>query len=313
LGCPLMEQIRFGVQALQGMPDYATLKNVVLECDRLGFDSVWVYDHIQFTYGPTLECWTVLSALAEATKRIRIGPLVTCNVFRYPSLLAKMAATVDMISNGRLNFGIGAGWHEDEAVAYGIPFPKGGMRVEMLDEALTIIKKLWTEDEATFKGKYYSINKAVCLPKPVQKPYPPVLVGGGGDKMLRLIAKHANAWNSGFVSPEDFKAEIERLEKVCKEVGQDIRALENTFQSRIVIAESDEDAEKRAESWREERKGSPDDPDWKFAIKGSPRTCADVLKAYVNVGVTHFTLLFADGATLKPLRLFAEGVLAEFR
>jgi len=307
-----MGRIRFGVQALQGMPDYSTLKKVVLECDRLGYDSIWVYDHLQFTYGPTLESWTVLSALAEATHKIRIGPLVTCNAFRYPSLLAKMAATVDMISNGRLNFGIGAGWHEDEAVAYGIPFPKAGIRVEMLDEALSIIKRLWTEDEVTFKGKHYSVNKALCLPKPVQKPHPPVLVGGGGDKMLRLIAKHANAWNSGFTSPEGFVEEIARLQKACDEVGRNPEEIENTFQSRIIIAERDEDALKRAEQWREERKGKPDDPDWKFAIKGSPETCTEALKTYVDVGVTHFTLLFGDTVQLKPLQLFASKVMPEF-
>ena len=307
-----MGKIKFGVQALQGMPDYSTLKKVVLECDHLGYDSVWVYDHLQFTYGPTLECWTVLSALAEATHKTRIGPLVTCNAFRSPSLLAKMAATIDMISNGRLNFGIGAGWHEDEAAAYGIPFPKAGIRVKMLDEALTIMKKLWTEDEATFKGKHYSVNKALCLPKPVQKPHPPILVGGGGDKMLRLIAKHANAWNSGFTSPEGFVEEIARLQKACDEVSRNRQEIENTFQSRIIIAERDEDALKRAEQWREERKGKPDDPDWKFAIKGSTETCTKALKTYVDVGVTHFTLLFADSAQLKPLQLFANKVIPEF-
>ncbi len=308
-----MESVKFGVQVLQAMPDYATLKKVVLECDRLGFDSVWVYDHLQFAYGPTLECWTVLSALAETTQNIRVGPLVTCNMFRYPSILAKMAATVDMISNGRLNFGIGAGWHEAEATAYGIPFPKGGVRVEMLDEALTIIEKLWSGEEVTFNGKYYSVNKAVCLPKPVQQPHPPVLVGGGGEKMLRVIAKHADAWNSGFVDPEGFKAEIARLEEACREVGRDIRVIENTFQSRIVIAENDEEALKRAEQWREERKGEPDSPDWKFCIKGSPETCAKTLKDYVSVNVTHFTLLFADAAQLRPLQLFAEKVMPAFR
>ena len=308
-----MEKVKFGVQALQAMPDYFTLKKVVLECDRLGFDSVWVYDHLQFTYGPTLECWTVLAALAEATQRIRIGPLVTCNAFRFPSLLAKMAATVDMISEGRLNFGIGAGWHEVEAAAYGIPFPKAGVRVEMLGEALSVMKKLWTEDEVTFKGKHYSLDKAVCVPKPVQKPYPPILVGGGGDKMLRVIAKHANAWNSGFVDIEGFKQEIARLEKACSEIGRDRNELENTFQSRIIIAEKNEDAMKRAEKWREERKGAPDDPDWKFAVKGSPETCASMLKTYVDSGVTHFTLLFADAAELKPLRLFANEVMPKFR
>jgi F420-dependent oxidoreductase-like protein len=308
-----MEKVKFGVQSLQGMPDYPTLRKVVLECDLLGFDSVWVYDHLQFTYGPTLECWTVLSALAEATSRIRIGPLVTCNAFRSPSLLAKMAATVDMISGGRLNFGIGAGWHEAEAVAYGMPFPRAAIRVEMLDEALSIVKKLWTEDKATFKGKHYSLDNAVCLPKPVQKPHPPILVGGGGNKMLRLIARHANAWNSGFTSPEGFKEEISRLEAACKDVSRDRREIENTFQCRIVIARNEENAIKRTEQWREERKGAPDDPDWKFAIKGSPGTCAKILKDYVNAGVTHFTFLFADTANLEPLRLFAKKVMPEFR
>jgi len=308
-----MEKIKFGVQALQAMPDYATLRKVVLECDRLGFDSVWVYDHLQFTYGPTLECWTVLAALAEATHNIRIGPLVTCNSFRYPSLLAKMAATVDMISNGRLNFGIGAGWDEVEAAAYGIPFPRAGIRVEMLDEALQIIKGLWTQDEVIFKGKYYQLDRAVSLPRPVQKPYPPILIAGGGDKMLRLIAKHANACNSGFVSPGGFREEIGRLEKACKETGRDRSEIENTFQSRTVIAERDENAFERAEEWREERKGAVDDPDWKFAIKGSPKTCEKVLRTYVDVGVTHFTLLFADPATLKPLQLFANEVIPMFR
>lgn len=307
-----MERVKFGVQVLQAMPDYSTLKQVVLECERVGFDSVWVYDHLQFTYGPTFESWTILSALAEATHKIRIGTLVTCNAFRYPSLLAKIAATVDVISNGRLNFGIGAGWHEAEAVAYGIPFPRGGVRVEMLDEALSIVRKLWNEDKVTFKGKYYSVNDAVSIPKPIQKPYPPILVGGGGDKMLRVIAKHANAWDCGFESLEDCKKEIERLEAACREVGRDRKEIENTFQSRIIIAETEEDALKRTDQWCEERKGKPDDPDWKFAIKGSPENCTKVMKDYVDAGVTHFMLLFADVASLKPLQLFAKKVIPEF-
>jgi F420-dependent oxidoreductase-like protein len=307
-----MQNVKFGVQALQAMPDYSTLKKVAVECDRLGFDSVWIYDHLQFTYGPTLECWTTLSALAEATKNVRVGPLVTCNAFRYPSILAKMAATVDMISDGRLNFGIGAGWHEAEAAAYGIPFPTGRMRVEMLDEALSIIKGLWTKDKFTFKGKHYSVNDAVCLPKPLQKPYPPILIGGGGDKMLKLIAKHANAWDCGFTDLEGCKKELARLKVACKETGRNCSEIENTFQSRLIIAQNDKAALKRAEKWCEERKAKPDDPDWKFAVKGSPQTCTRILKDYVDVGVTHFTFLFADVTSLKPLQLFAEKVIPEF-
>jgi alkanesulfonate monooxygenase SsuD/methylene tetrahydromethanopterin reductase-like flavin-dependent oxidoreductase (luciferase family) len=183
----------------------------------------------------------------------------------------------------------------------------------MVDEALTIMKKLWTEDKVTFKGKYYSINDAVSLPKPVQKPYPPILVGGGGDKMLRVIARHANAWDCGMESLEDVKKEIARLETACAEVGRNRAEIENTFQSRLIVTETEEDALKRTEQWRDERKGKPEDPDWKFAIKGSPETCAKILKDYVDTGVTHFTLLIADVASLKPLRLFADKVITEFR
>jgi len=311
--CCSVQRVKFGVQALQGMPDYATLRRVVLECDRLGFDSAWVYDHLHFTYGPTLECWTVLSALAEATHRIRVGPLVTCNIFRNPSLLAKMAATVDVISNGRLNFGIGACWHEAEAVAYGMPFPTGRVRVDMLDEALSVMTKLWTEDEVTFKGAHYSVKKAACIPKPVQKPHPPILIGGGGNKMLKLIDKYADAWNSGFVSAEGFKKEAARLQRACKEVGRNHSEIENTFQSRVVVAENRAEALKRAEKWREERKGTPEDPDWKFAIKGSPEDCTKTIETYVEAGIAHFTLLFAGTAELEPLRIFAERVMPSFR
>jgi alkanesulfonate monooxygenase SsuD/methylene tetrahydromethanopterin reductase-like flavin-dependent oxidoreductase (luciferase family) len=224
-----------------------------------------------------------------------------------------MAATVDMISNGRLNLGIGACWHKEEALAYGIPFPGGSERVEMLDEALTVMKQLWTKDEAEFTGKYYSVNRATFLPKPVQKPYPPILIGGGGAKMLRVIAKHADAWDIGFSTPDEIKGQLVRLREACNEVGRDPNDIENTYQGRVVIAEKDEDALAEAEKWREERHAKKDDWDWKTAIVGSPEKCVDTLKSLVNVGVSHFTLLFADVATLDPLRIFARRVIPEFR
>jgi alkanesulfonate monooxygenase SsuD/methylene tetrahydromethanopterin reductase-like flavin-dependent oxidoreductase (luciferase family) len=308
-----MRNVKFGVQVLQGVPDYATLKKVVLECERLGFDSISLYDHLQFVYGPTLECWTSLSALAEATQSIRIGPLVTCNAFRHPSLLAKMAATVDIISNGRLNFAIGAGFLKDEAQTFGLSFPDHGTRVDMLDEALLILRKLWTSDEFTYTGEYYSVNKAVCLPKPIQKPHPPILVGGGSIRMMDVIAKHANAWDVGLMSPLEMISAITRLRKVCDEQGRDPLEIENTFQSRIIIADTDAEAEERAEAWRVERNGKRSDPDWKFAIVGSPDTCARNLSEYVKAGVTYFNLLFADAQRLQPLRLFSSQVMQQFR
>jgi alkanesulfonate monooxygenase SsuD/methylene tetrahydromethanopterin reductase-like flavin-dependent oxidoreductase (luciferase family) len=131
--------------------------------------------------------------------------------------------------------------------------------------------------------------------------------------MLRLIAKHADAWNSGFVAPTGFREEKARLEKACKEVGRDRGLIENTFQSRVIIADDDETACRRAEEWREERGGKPEDGDWRFAIKGSPEKCEQIIRAYVAAGVTHFTLLLADVAELEPLRLFSKKVVPRFR
>ena len=308
-----MEKIKFGLQNSWGQADYSALKTIAAECDRLGFDSVWFYDHLQFPNYPVLECWTVLSALATATQKVQIGSLVTCNFFRYPSLLAKMAATVDIISNGRLIFGIGAGFNESEATAYGIPFPKARPRNEMLDEAISIVKRLWTEEEVDFKGKHYTLNKAVCAPKPVQKPHPPLWVGGKSEKVLMITAKHADAWNGVFISPDELRQKIARLEQACKEVNRDFQTLEITLMIRIIIAENDTDALKKAEWWREERKGKQTDPQWKYAIVGSPETCSNVLRSYVDLGVTHFNLLFEDAEKLNSLRIFAKEVLPEFQ
>ena len=176
-----MNNIRFGVflpfyafEAKGKSPSsyFNQVREVVLECERLGYHSVWLDDHLMFGKRPILESWTTLSALSSITKKIKLGTMVLCNSFRKPALLAKMAATLDVISNGRLEFGIGAGTQKDEHIAYGIPFSNPSVRIDRMKEAVEIIKTMWTQEKASYEGKYYRIKEAVCEPKPMQKPHP---------------------------------------------------------------------------------------------------------------------------------------------
>jgi F420-dependent oxidoreductase-like protein len=205
--------------------DYPVLQEFWTRADRLGFHSVANYDHF---YGlidhanPTFEGWTSLAAMAVVVQRARISCLVSAVTYRNPAVLAKMAVTVDHISGGRLNFGLGAGWHEEEHRGYGLDFPGAGVRVGMLDEALTIIRRLWTEDAMTFEGGYYRVHEALCNPKPLQQPHPPIIIGGEKPKMLRVIARHADEWN--LPSHGDVAAWAQtsaRLDDACAEVGRD--------------------------------------------------------------------------------------------
>jgi len=203
---------------------YPELEEFWRTADRLGFDAVWNYDHF---YGlvdnakPTLEGWTSLAAMAVVIRRARVGCMVTGVTYRNPAILAKMAVTVDHISGGRLDFGIGAGWHEAEHRGYGIEFPRPGVRVAMLDEALTVIRRLWTEDSVTFSGRFFTLTDALCEPKPIQHPHPPIFVGGSQPKMLRVIARHADEWNMpSHQGPAEWGEANVALDQACAEVGR---------------------------------------------------------------------------------------------
>ena len=203
---------------------YGELEQFWRAADQLGFEAVWNYDHF---YGlvddatPTLEGWTTLAAMAAVTGQARIGCMVTGVTYRNPAVLAKMAVTVDHISGGRLEFGIGAGWHEAEHRGYGIDFPGAGARVAMLDEALTVIRRLWTEEAVTFSGRFFTLTDALCEPKPVQRPHPPIVVGGSRPKMLRVVARHADEWNMpSHQGPAEWGEANVRLDEACAEVGR---------------------------------------------------------------------------------------------
>jgi F420-dependent oxidoreductase-like protein len=204
--------------------DYATMEQFWRTADALGFPAIWNYDHF---YGlvdprtPTLEGWTTLAAMAVVVRRARVGCLVSGVTYRNPAVLAKMAVTVDHISGGRMDFGIGAGWHEDEHRGYGIAFPSPGTRVDMLDEALTVIRRLWTEESVDFAGRFYTLDNAICEPKPVQRPHPPIVIGAVKPKMLRVTARHADEWNMPGTEPQEWAVANSRLDDACTELGRD--------------------------------------------------------------------------------------------
>src|SRR5262245_21642837 len=154
---------------------------------------------------PYLEAWTLLAALAARTQRLRVGVMVSGNTYRHPAVLAKMAATVDVLAHGRLNFGIGTGWSEREHRAYSIPLPAPGERVRRLGEACELIRRLWTEPEVTFQGRYYELREASCEPKPVQRPHPPFVIGGEGDQTLCVVAQYADIWDCSVATPEEYQ------------------------------------------------------------------------------------------------------------
>ena len=174
---------------------------IAVLAEELGFDSVWVYDHFHNVPVPAheavFECWTTIAAISQRTSRIRLGQMVGCNSYRNPGLLAKITSTVDVISGGRLDWGIGAGWYENEYRGYGFEFKKPSDRIGMLRETVEIVKSMWTNAETTYDGKYYRLDRANCDPKPLQK-LPPVWIGGGGEKLtLRVVAQHADVSNFG--------------------------------------------------------------------------------------------------------------------
>jgi alkanesulfonate monooxygenase SsuD/methylene tetrahydromethanopterin reductase-like flavin-dependent oxidoreductase (luciferase family) len=230
--------MELGLHLSQDGIEYKEILNIAVEAERAGLDSFWVLDHLHASPKPDgqhmLECWTLLSALATATTRIRLGALVLNINNRNPSLVAKMATTLDQISGGRLEFGVGAGGtnraeqqrdlgYEYEFSAYGVSFPmRPSIRIEKLDEGLEIMKRMWTQEKATFQGKYYSVIDAICLPKPIQKPHPPIWIGGiGGSKIMRVIAKHANGWNMMRSSTlEDYVRGIKLLKEACARIGR---------------------------------------------------------------------------------------------
>jgi F420-dependent oxidoreductase-like protein len=240
------QKLSFGIKTVPQHTTYEDMLRVWLEADSIpSIEHAWLFDHFMplgndYT-GPCLEGWTLLAAYAAVTKRIRLGLMVTGNTYRNPAVLANMAATVDIISGGRLDFGIGAGWNEREHSSYGIPLYAAGERIRRLGEACEIIKRMWTETAPTFEGKYYQIKEAYCEPKPVQKPYPPFVIGGAGEKLtLRVVAQYASIWNFVGGDVEMFKQRSAVLDNHCAAIGRDPQTIQRSIQAIVDPANMEE-------------------------------------------------------------------------
>jgi F420-dependent oxidoreductase-like protein len=320
---------KFGVITPQGWRlDLLSIKDPIMkyehmtrfaqELERLKYDSVWVYDHFHTVPTPeletTFECWISTAALARDTTSIRIGQMVTCNNYRPPSLLAKMASTVDVLSHGRLDFGIGAGWYEEEYRAYGYDFPDGPERLRMLDEALQVIRAMWTEPHATFEGKYYQLHGAINEPKGVQKPHPPIWVGGGGEKVtLKLVAKYGDACNISALTPDEYRHKLDVLKGHCDTVGRDYDTIiksSHNFMTLIAPGESEEEVTLPHRS----RQGWSLEEYRKRAFVGTPQQTIDYLSSLQEAGIEYFVVYFRNDLTrLDTIQLFAEDVMSVVR
>ncbi len=233
------KKLSFGIKTVQQRTTYKDMLRVWQEADSIpSIEHAWLFDHFMplradFT-DPCLEGWTVLAAFAAVTKRLRLGLTVSGNTYRHPAVLANMAATVDIISGGRLDFGIGAGIHETEHNAYGIPLYTPGERIRRLGEACEIIRRMWTEAAPSFAGNYYQLKDAYCEPKPVQKPYPPFVIGGIGEKLtLRIVAQYAAIWNFVGGGVELFQQKNAVLENHCAAIGRDPQTIQRSTQVRV--------------------------------------------------------------------------------
>jgi F420-dependent oxidoreductase-like protein len=292
-----------------------SLKQLVLRAESSGFDSFWVMDHfhqIPFVGArdePMLEGWMTIAAISGITSKIRLGTLVTGNTYRHPSVLAKIGATLDVMSKGRLFMGIGAGWNEEEANAYGIPFPSTKERLKRLEEAVQVIKKMWTEEPANFNGRHYKLQTAHCNPKPIQKPHPPIMVGGEGKReTLRIVAKYANACNL-FGSPNTVKHKLNVLREHCKNEGRDYNEILKTKLTTVVIGKRKGEAERRLAELFER---APPERIKEMTIYGTPEEVYHEIKALEDAGVEYLIVNFVAKRESEGVSIFTDEVIKRF-
>ncbi len=309
----MTQRIKFGVTLPQFGATWAEARDTALLADEVGFDSVWVADHF-FGVGADdpLEAWTEMSAVASITSRVEIGFLVLCNNYRPPALLAKMATTFDQISGGRLILGYGAGWFSQEYEAYGYEFPNIRTRLEQLEEGLEILTKMWTEDTATFHGFHYHVENARCLPKSTRQPHPPLLIGGGGEKvLLKLVARYADIWNNMGIAHGEIERKLAVLREHCERIGRDMGEIEISQQTLGAIGLSKDEARRNTEAVHNEvgfLTGAPE-----LCPTGTPDEIIARIRRSLNLGITSFIVSFGRRGQASALRLFAREVVPAFR
>jgi F420-dependent oxidoreductase-like protein len=309
MGFPL----RFGLRLPQDGTDFNELRDIAQAAEQLGYHSLWLFDH--FYHFPfignrsVLEPWTLMSVLAGATSTIRLGTLVLCNGYRPPALLAKMAATLDVLSGGRLEFGYGAGWHQEEFAGYGYDFPPVATRIRQMEEGLTVIKQLWADEPATFNGRHYRLDGAICEPKPRQRPHPPITIGGGGERLLlRAVARHADIWNYFPAPLPEFEHKTQVLEQHCRDLGRDPQTLDRSLMTPTVTAEWEKEVRDQLEAAK--ARGYM----WTLSgnyVQGTPDIVVPRYRDYIRRGVSFFIVQLPDPRDLKQIEFVAKHVIGE--
>jgi F420-dependent oxidoreductase-like protein len=309
---------------------YGDMAAVARTAEEYGFDSVWLCDHFltvspddyvkdagitaatdevgpgaRARSMPLLEGWTALSALARDTTRLRLGTSVLCNSYRHPSVLAKMAATLDVISEGRLDLGLGAGWFRREFEAYGIPFPSVRDRVSALDESLQVIRAVWTEPNPTYAGEFYALDGAICDPPPVQRPHPPLWIGGEGDRVHRIAARSAQGLNVRWWSPRQVSQRRTFLARACESAGRDPETLRLSVTVLLAPTHSSEqEARVRTEFASIPESG---------LITGSPDKCVERIREYQDCGIDHFLFTIPHVVESEYLHVIGRDIIPSLK
>ena len=304
--------LRFGIQTGQQDVEFKDIESLWRQAEDWGYDSLWVFDHLYPIFsdpkGPCMEGWTTLSALAMATKRARIGHLVNGNTYRHPTLTAKLAATVDQISGGRLNLGLGAGWFELEHKSLGFDFKTTLGRLEALDESCTIVKGMLAGQEVTLDGAHYQVNEARCRPLPVQEGGPPLMIGGIGKKvLLRIVAKHADMWNAPG-TPAFLGNLIDTIKGHCDQVGRDPDEIEKTVMMALCYTEDSDRQDMMVNLLSAIWQISPEDARDSIMV-GNREQCLEKIEAYKAVGISHFIFMLFPPYLNDEIQAFAEEVI----
>ncbi|MGQ0625758.1 MAG: TIGR03560 family F420-dependent LLM class oxidoreductase [Sporichthyaceae bacterium] len=320
-----MTSVKFGVFVPQGwkmelasiadpVQKWATALEIATLAEELGYDSLWVYDHFHNVPKPAgetmFECWTTMAAISQRTSRIMLGQMVGCAPYRNPALLAKITSNIDVMSGGRLIWGIGAGWYRNEFDGYGYEFASNADRIRAMAETVQIVTALWSQPSVTYQGRYFSLDRGQCDPKPVQSPRPAVLIGGGGPTMtLKYVARLADASNFGG-NAQEWAAKAEILKDHCKAEGRDYDEIQKTWSPEVLIRETEAELAdcgarsiwgENTESWRQGN------------LVGTPEQVAEKIAAYVDLGCTGFYTWCTDYPDTTTLRLLAEKVMPHFR
>ncbi len=311
---------RFGIQIEPQFGfTFAEIADLAREAERVGFTALWASDHLLWDAKSErrncLDAWALLPALATVTTKLRLGTLVTCNSYRLPSVLAKTAACVDHISNGRLEFGLGAGWKDIEYKAYGIPFPPVPTRLAQLEEAVQVIRSLWTQERASFSGEHYRLEDAVCAPKPVQQPLKMWLGGAGEKKLLRMVAQYADGWNMifGYQLPV-VKQKLEVLQRHCDDLKRDFTKIEKSLFIVTCIAENETEMKRReAETAAALGVGRIFNIARASGTIGTAEQVAETLRGYQELGFDYFIVMFPYTQDKGMLQEFAETVAPKLR